>query len=72
MLAGTAHIILHVQQPDGTVRQIRLHTGSLDARSESQSHSRRNNCQLARRSQAGGFAADHNRVGNGSGGGWFK
>jgi len=26
MLAGTAHIILHVQQPDGTVRQIRLHT----------------------------------------------
>jgi hypothetical protein len=26
MLAGTAHIILHVQQPDGTLRQIRLHT----------------------------------------------
>ncbi len=25
MLAGTAHIILHVQQPDGSVRQIRLH-----------------------------------------------
>ena len=25
MLAGTAHIILHVQQPDATVRQIRLH-----------------------------------------------
>jgi hypothetical protein len=25
MLAGTAQIILHVRQPDGTVRQIRLH-----------------------------------------------
>jgi hypothetical protein len=25
MLAGTAHVILHVQQPDGSVRQIRLH-----------------------------------------------
>src|SRR5436190_2867344 len=26
MLAGTAHVILHVRQPEGTVRQIRLHT----------------------------------------------
>jgi hypothetical protein len=26
MLAGTAHVILHVQLPDGAVRQIRLHT----------------------------------------------
>ncbi|PWU21501.1 MAG: hypothetical protein C5B50_01525 [Verrucomicrobia bacterium] len=26
MLSGTAHVILHVQLPDGNVRQIRLHT----------------------------------------------
>jgi hypothetical protein len=26
MLAGTAHVILHVARPDGNVRQIRLHT----------------------------------------------
>jgi len=25
MLAGTRHVILHIRQPDGTVRQIRLH-----------------------------------------------
>jgi len=27
MLSGTAHVILHVQLPDGSVRQIRFHTG---------------------------------------------
>ena len=29
ILGGITHIILHVQQPDGSVRQIRLHTEGL-------------------------------------------